>query len=122
MFLLVLSCFFRRRKQIASPFIPCLPCSDKIFAHSIFATSTKVRHLLNKIKMLSLCLHFGLCLWQIPADASSPFLSQAFGASRENEPSPSVSHYGKTKYGDKIAPCGRKKIACSKLSGRQYYS
>ena len=56
MFLLVLSCFFRRRKQIASPFIPCLPCSDKIFAQSIFATSTKVRHLLNKIKILSLCL------------------------------------------------------------------
>ena len=56
MFLLVLSCFFRRRKQIASPFIPCLPCSDKIFAQSIFAKSTKVRHLLNKIKILSLCL------------------------------------------------------------------
>ena len=52
---------------------------------------------------------YGLCLWQIPADASSPFLRQAFGTSRENEPSPSVSHYGKTKYGDKIAPCGRKK-------------
>ena len=81
---------------------------------------------------------YGLCLLQIPADASSPFLGQAFGASQENEPSPSVSHYGKTKYGDKIAPCGRKKsilpkrkqiglcgrkkIACSKLSGRQYYS
>ena len=43
-------------------------------------------------------------------------------ASQENEPSPSGSHYGKTKYGDIIAPCGRKKIACSKLSGRQYYS
>ena len=52
---------------------------------------------------------YGLCLWQIPADASPPFLRQAFGASQENEPSPSVSRYGKTKYGDKIAPCGRKK-------------
>ena len=81
----------------------------KFSAQSIFATSTKVRHLLNKIKILSLCLFLGLCLWQIPADASSPFLRQAFGASQENEPSPSVSHYGKTKYGTKIAPCGRKK-------------
>ena len=74
MFLLVLYFFFRRRKQIASPFIPGFRVQIKFSAQSIFATSTKVRHLLNKIKMLSLCLHFGLCLWQIPADASSPFL------------------------------------------------
>jgi hypothetical protein len=37
------------------------------------------------------------------------FFGKPLGASQENEPSPSRSHYGKTKYGDKIAPCGRKK-------------
>ena len=32
---------------------------------------------------------YGLCLWQIPADASSPFLWEAFlRASQENEPHP----------------------------------
>ena len=124
MFLLVLSCFFRRRKQIASPFIPCLPCSDKIFAQSIFATSTKVRHLLNKIKILSLCLPLmGFAYGKSQLMRGLLFSGKPFlRASQENEPSHSGSHYGKTKYGDKIAPCGRKKIACSKLSGRQYYS
>ena len=37
------------------------------------------------------------------------FSGKPFEASREKESSPSKSHYGKTKYGDKIAPCGRKK-------------
>ena len=51
----------------------------KFSAQSIFATSTKVRHLLNKIKMLSLCLHFGLCygksqLMRVLLFSGKPFL------------------------------------------------
>ena len=43
----------------------------------------------KQIKMLFLVYpSYGLCFWQIPADASSPFLRQAFGASQENEPHP----------------------------------
>ena len=53
---------------------------------------------------------YGLCLWQIPCWCEFSFsLVSLFEASQENEPSHSRSHYGKTKYGDKIAPCGRKK-------------
>ena len=43
------------------------------------------------------------------ADASSPFSGKPFWGFPRKWASPSRSHYGKTKYGDKIAPCGRKK-------------
>ena len=60
--------------------------------------------------MLSLCLPFmGFACGKSPLMRVLIFFGKPFEASPENEPSPSKSHYGKTKYGDKIAPCGRKK-------------
>jgi hypothetical protein len=51
------------------------------------------------------------------------FFGKPFEASPENEPSPSKSHYGKTKYGDKIAPCGRKKrLAHYPLSPNEFFT
>ena len=47
MFLLVFPCFFRRRKQIASPFILCLPCSKKNKGKRIYLIYLK--NLLNII-------------------------------------------------------------------------
>jgi len=49
------------------------------------------------------------------------FSGKPWGASQENESSPSGSHYGKTKYGDKIAPCGRKKWL-ARYPSRMYLS
>ena len=64
----------------------------------------------KEIKMLSLCLPFmGFACAKSPLMRVLIFFGKPFEASPENEPPPSRSHYGKTKYGDKIAPCGRKK-------------
>ena len=64
----------------------------------------------NEIKMLSLCLPFmGFACGKSPLMRVLLFSGKPFEASQENKPSPSKSHYGKTKYGDKIDPCGRKK-------------
>ena len=67
----------------------------------------------KEIKMLSLCLPFmGFACGKSLLMRVLLFSGKPFEASQENEPPPSRSHYGKTKYGDKIAPCGRKK-SCS---------
>jgi len=64
----------------------------------------------KEIKMLSLCLPFmGFACGKSLLMRVLLFSGKPLGASQENEPPPSRSHYGKTKYGDKIAPCGRKK-------------
>ena len=60
--------------------------------------------------MLSLCLPLmGFAYGKSQLMRVLLFSDKPFEASQENEPSPSVNHYGKTKYGDKIAPYGRKK-------------
>lgn len=47
---------------------------------------------------------YGLCLWQIPADASPPFLWQAFfEASPENEPHPAGGTTERQNRGQNIA-------------------
>ena len=57
---------------------------------------------------------YGFCLLQIPCWCEFSFSLVSLGGFPRKWASPSGSHYGKTKYGDKIAPCGREKIACSK--------
>ena len=52
---------------------------------------------------------YGLCLWQIPCWCEFSFSLVSLEGFPRKWASPSRSHFGKTKYGDKIAPCGRKK-------------
>ena len=52
---------------------------------------------------------YGFCLLQIPCWCEFSFSLVSLGGFPRKWASPSGSHYGKTKYGDKIAPCGRKK-------------
>ena len=60
--------------------------------------------------MLSLCLPFmGFACGKSPLMRVLIFFGKPFEASPENEPSPSKSHYGKTKYGDKKLPAVVKK-------------
>ena len=54
---------------------------------------------------------YGFCLLQIPCWCEFSFSLVSLGGFPRKWASPSGSHYGKTKYGDKIAPCGRKKMA-----------
>ena len=50
------------------------------------------------------------------------FSGKPLGVSQENEPPPSRSHYGKTKYGNKIAHCGRKKSICGWRNAPAFFS
>ena len=52
---------------------------------------------------------YGFCLWQIPCWCEFSFSLVSLEGFPRKWASPSGSHFGKTKYGDKIAPCGRKK-------------
>ena len=64
---------------------------------------------------------YGLCLLQIPCWCEFSFSLVSLGGFPRKWASPSGSHYGKTKYGDKIAPCGRKKWL-ARYPSRMYLS
>ena len=77
-----------------------LPC----FARASLRHLDKILFLNQDKNPLVVSPSYGLCLLQIPCWCEFSFSLVSLGGFPRKWASPSGSHYGKTKYGDKIAP------------------